>query len=57
MEVYKSASANQFESGIACAVNICLRSPFDAMGMTGTAYIEDRINKINGSKVGFPVDS
>jgi iron complex outermembrane receptor protein len=49
MEVYKSASANQFEGGIAGAVNIRLRSPFDARGMTGTAYLEDRINKTNGS--------
>jgi TonB-dependent receptor len=50
MEVYKSATANQFEGGIAGAVNIRLRSPFDAKGMTGTAYLEDRINKTNGSK-------
>ncbi|MBD8533226.1 MULTISPECIES: TonB-dependent receptor [unclassified Massilia] len=49
MEVYKSATANQFEGGIAGAVNIRLRSPFDAKGFTATGYIEDRFQKTNGS--------
>jgi TonB-dependent receptor len=49
MEVYKSATANQFEGGIAGAVNIRLRSPFDAKGLSATGYIEDRVNKTNGS--------
>lgn len=49
MEVYKSATANQFEGGIAGAVNIRLRSPFDAQGFTATGYIEDRLQKTNGS--------
>jgi len=49
MEVYKSATANQFEGGIAGAVNIRLRNPFDAKGFTATGYVEDRLNKTNGS--------
>jgi TonB-dependent receptor len=49
MEVYKSATANQFEGGIAGAVNIRLRSPFDAKGFTASGYIEDRVHKTNGS--------
>ncbi|WP_312511719.1 TonB-dependent receptor [Massilia sp.] len=49
MEVYKSATANQFEGGIAGAVNIRLRNPFDSKGFTATGYVEDRLNKTNGS--------
>jgi len=49
LDVYKSATSNQFEGGIAGAVNIRLRSPFDSKGRTATAYVEDRINKTNGS--------
>lgn len=49
MEVYKSASANQFEGGMAGAVNIRLRSPFDAKGFAANGYIEDRLNKARGS--------
>jgi TonB-dependent receptor len=49
MEVYKSATANQFEGGIAGAVNIRLRNPFDNKGFTATGYVEDRLNKTNGS--------
>jgi iron complex outermembrane receptor protein len=49
MEVYKSATANQFEGGIAGAVNIRLRAPFDAKGFMATGYVEDRVNQINGS--------
>ncbi len=49
MEVYKSATANQFEGGIAGAVNIRLRAPFDAKGRVATGYVEDRVNQINGS--------
>lgn len=49
MEVYKSATANQFEGGIAGAVNIRLRAPFDAKGFVATGYVEDRVNQINGS--------
>lgn len=49
MEVFKSATANQFEGGIAGAVNIRLRSPFDAKGFTATGFLEDRLNKTHGS--------
>lgn len=49
MEVYKSATANQFESGIAGAVNIRLRAPFDNRGFVATGYVEDRLNKTRGS--------
>ncbi|KQQ97175.1 hypothetical protein ASF77_04240 [Massilia sp. Leaf139] len=49
MEVYKSASVSQFEGGMAGAVNIRLRSPFDAKGFSASGYIEDRLNKVSGS--------
>jgi len=49
MEVYKSATANQFEGGIAGAVNIRLRAPFDNKGFTATGYVEDRVNQTEGS--------
>lgn len=49
MEVYKSATANQFEGGIAGAVNIRLRAPFDNEGFTATGYVEDRVNQTGGS--------
>ena len=49
MEVYKSATANQFEGGIAGAVNIRLRAPFDNKGFTATGYVEDRVNQTSGS--------
>jgi TonB-dependent receptor len=49
MEVYKSATANQFEGGIAGAVNIRLRAPFDSKGFTATGYVEDRLQKTHGS--------
>jgi iron complex outermembrane receptor protein len=49
MDVYKSVTSNQFEGGIAGGVNIRLRSPFDTKGRSATAYIEDRVNKTNGS--------
>ena len=50
MEVYKSATANQFEGGIAGAVNIRLRAPFDSKGFTASGYIEDRLQQTNGSE-------
>lgn len=50
MDVYKSATANQFEGGIAGAVDIRLRTPFDSKGFTATGYVEDRVNKTHGSK-------
>lgn len=49
MDVYKSATANQFEGGIAGAVDIRLRAPFDSKGFTATGYIEDRVNRTRGS--------
>lgn len=50
MDVYKSATANQPEGGIAGAVNIRLRAPFDYKGQTVTGYLENRRQKINGSE-------
>ncbi|MGZ3181413.1 MAG: TonB-dependent receptor [Telluria sp.] len=50
VEVYKSATANQFEGGIAGAVNIRLRAPFDSKGMVATGYVEERRNTVQGSK-------
>lgn len=49
LEVYKSATPNQLEGGIAGGVNVRLRSPFDAKGYSFTGYIEDRMNQTNGS--------
>ncbi|MEW6022144.1 MAG: TonB-dependent receptor [Pseudomonadota bacterium] len=49
LEVYKSATPNQLEGGIAGAVNVRLRSPFDSKGYSFTGYIEDRMNQTNGS--------
>ena len=49
LEVYKSASPNQLEGGIAGAVNVRLRAPFDSKGYSFTGYVEDRMNQSNGS--------
>ncbi|GGY15576.1 TonB-dependent receptor [Pseudoduganella dura] len=49
LDVYKSATANQPEGGIAGAVNIRLRAPFDNPGQTVTGYLENRRPQINGS--------
>lgn len=49
LEVYKSATPNQLEGGIAGGVNVRLRSPFDSKGYSFTGYVEDRMNKTNGS--------
>ncbi|TWI67315.1 TonB-dependent receptor [Pseudoduganella lurida] len=49
LDVYKSATANQLEGGIAGAVNIRLRAPFDYPGLTATGYAENRRQKVNGS--------
>ncbi|WEF34367.1 TonB-dependent receptor [Pseudoduganella chitinolytica] len=49
LDVYKSATANQFEGGIAGAVNIRLRAPFDFKTQTITGYVEDRRQQVNGS--------
>jgi iron complex outermembrane receptor protein len=49
LDVYKSATANQMEGGIAGAVNIRLRAPFDYKGRTLSGYLENRRQQINGS--------
>ena len=49
LDVYKSATANQLEGGIAGAVNVRLRSPFDVKGFNATGFIEERRQKVNGS--------
>lgn len=50
LDVYKSATANQFEGGIAGAVNIRLRAPFDFKGYTLTGFLEGRRNYVEGSE-------
>lgn len=49
LDVYKSATPNQLEGGIAGAVNVRLRSPFDSKGLSFTGFVEDRMQKTNGS--------
>jgi iron complex outermembrane receptor protein len=49
LDVYKSATANQFEGGIAGAINIRLHAPFDFKEFTATGYVEDRRTKTHGS--------
>jgi iron complex outermembrane receptor protein len=49
LDVYKSATANQLEGGIAGAVNVRLRAPFDVKGFNATAFVEDRRLQANGS--------
>ena len=49
LDVYKSATPNQLEGGIAGAVNVRLRSPFDSKGYSFTGFVEDRMQKTNGS--------
>ena len=49
LDVYKSATPNQLEGGIAGAVNVRLRSPFDSKGLNFTGFVEDRMQKTNGS--------
>lgn len=49
LDVYKSATANQFEGGIAGAVNIRLRAPFDFKGSSFTGYVEERRSRTEGS--------
>jgi iron complex outermembrane receptor protein len=49
LDVYKSATANQFEGGIAGAINVRLRAPFDFKELTATGYVEDRRTKTEGS--------
>ncbi|HEX8601449.1 MAG TPA: TonB-dependent receptor [Pseudoduganella sp.] len=49
MDVYKSSTANQPEGGIAGAIDIRLRAPFDYKGRTVTGYVENRRPHVNGS--------
>jgi iron complex outermembrane receptor protein len=49
LDVYKSATADQLEGGIAGAVNVRLRSPFDAKGFQATGFLEARRQQVNGS--------
>jgi TonB-dependent receptor len=49
LDVYKSATANQLEGGIAGAVNVRLRSPFDVKGFNATGFLEARRQQVNGS--------
>jgi TonB-dependent receptor len=49
LDVYKSATANQLEGGIAGAVNVRLRSPFDAKGFSATGFLEERRQQVTGS--------
>lgn len=49
LDVYKSASANQFEGGIAGAINIRLRAPFDFKEFTATGYLDERRTQTLGS--------
>uniref|UniRef100_UPI002582F4E4 TonB-dependent receptor plug domain-containing protein n=1 Tax=uncultured Massilia sp. TaxID=169973 RepID=UPI002582F4E4 len=49
LDVYKSATANQLEGGIAGGVNVRLRAPFDFKGYTVTGQVEARRNYVEGS--------
>lgn len=49
LDVYKSSTANQPEGGIAGAIDIRLRAPFDYKGQTVTGYLENRRQHVNGS--------
>ncbi|MFC0252146.1 TonB-dependent receptor [Massilia consociata] len=50
LDVYKSATATQLEGGIAGAVNVRLRAPFDFKGYTATGYLENRRSDVEGSE-------
>ncbi|OON62887.1 hypothetical protein B0920_05500 [Massilia sp. KIM] len=49
LDVYKSATAGQLEGGIAGAVNVRLRQPFDFKGYTVSGYAEARRSEVEGS--------
>lgn len=49
LDVYKSATANQLEGGIAGGVNVRLRAPFDFKRYTVTGSLEGRRNYVEGS--------
>jgi TonB-dependent receptor len=49
LDVYKTATPNQLEGGIAGAVDVRLRSPFDLKGFNATGYLEARRQQVDGS--------
>lgn len=49
MDVYKTATPNQLEGGIAGGIDVRLRRPFDQKGLAVTGYVEDRRQKVTGS--------
>jgi TonB-dependent receptor len=49
MDVYKTATPNQLEGGIAGGIDVRLRRPFDQKGLAVTGYMEDRRQKVTGS--------
>ncbi|MDN4054020.1 TonB-dependent receptor [Massilia sp. YIM B02763] len=48
-DVYKTATPNQQEGGIAGGIDVRLRAPFDLKGFNATGYLENRRQKVNGS--------
>ena len=49
LDVYKTATPNQLEGGIAGGIDVRLRQPFDLKGRNITGGIEDRVQKVSGS--------
>jgi len=57
LDVYKSATANQLEGGMAGAVDVRLRAPFDIKGFNATAFVENRRQKVQGSSAAKDKDN
>ena len=51
MDVYKTATPNQLEGGIAGGIDVRLRQPFDLKGLNVTGFVEDRRQEVNGSRL------
>jgi iron complex outermembrane receptor protein len=49
LDVYKTATPNQLEGGIAGGVDVRLRMPFDLKGFNASGMVEDRRQTVNGS--------
>jgi TonB-dependent receptor len=49
VDVYKTATPNQQEGGIAGGIDVRLRAPFDTKGFNASGYVENRRQKVNGS--------
>jgi len=49
LDVYKTATPNQLEGGIAGGVDVRLRMPFDLKGRNVSGFLEDRRQTVNGS--------